>query len=148
MGVIHLLKILYTVDHQQQVSVIYYKELRAYLNMEHFSSTGVQSLINQRIAEYTQLQDKFQKACKQVVLLNNQIEHANVRFIRASHTQDKVFMYMNKMKLMTLEGVRNSIYEYAAQMAEVIDEEQEKLVAMGIMEEEYEVMDTDWRIIM
>ena len=51
-------------------------------------------------------------------------------------------MYQGRFKLMTLEGVRNTIYDYAAKLAAAIDEEQEKLVAMGLMEAEYEPMDT------
>ena len=110
--------------------------------MEHCSSLDAQKFITSAVEHFTQLQSKFQKACSQVILLNNQIQDAQTRYNRASQQGCKPFMYMGRFKLMTLEGVRNNIYEYAARLADVIDEEQEKLVAMGLMDEEYEVTDT------
>ena len=106
--------------------------------MENMSSLDSQKYITSAMENYTQLQSKFQKACSQVVLLNNKIQEANVRYNRASQQANKAYLYTGRLKLMTLEGVRNTIYEYAARMADVIDEEQEKLVAMGVMEEEFE----------
>ena len=110
--------------------------------MENSNIVDPQGLVTSAIDHYTKLQGKFQKACSQVILLNNQITDAQVRYNRASRQGNKAYMYQARMRLMTLEGVRNTIYQYASRMADVIDEEQEKLVAMGLMEEEYEVMDT------
>ena len=116
--------------------------------MEYYNSQDAsvhaQKLVTSAIDQYSQLQGKFQKACSQVILLNNQITEAQIRYSRANKTGNKVYMYQGRLKLMTLEGVRNKIYEYAAKLADIIDEEQEKLVAMGLMEEEYEPMDSVW----
>ena len=97
-----------------------------------------QRIIISAIEHYTQLQNKFQKACSQVILLNNQIQNAQIRYNRASQKGCKPFMYVERVTLMTMEGVRNAFYEYAARLADVIDEEQQKLVAMGLMEAEYQ----------
>ena len=110
--------------------------------MEHMSSIDVQQLSTTAVENYTKLQRKFQKACSQVILLNNKIVDANIRYNRANQQGNKVFLYSGRLRLMTLEGVRNTIYEYAARLADVIDEEQDKLVAMGLMQEEYQPMET------
>ena len=115
--------------------------------MDHFNSIDCQKFASYAVEQYTLLQNKFQKACSQVILLNNQIQDAQIRYDRATSLTSKPYMYMGKMKLMTLEGVRNQIYEYAAKLADKIDEEQEKLVAMGLMEEEYEPVDTVWTML-
>ena len=110
--------------------------------MEYRNSQDAQKFITSAINHYTQLQGKFKKACSQVILLNNHITDAQIRYNRATKENNKAYMYQGRFKLMTLEGVRNTIYEYAAKLAAAIDEEQEKLVAMGLMEAEYEPMDT------
>ena len=110
--------------------------------MENQTIVEFQQTITSTVENYTLLQSKFKSACSQVILLNNKIVDANVRYKRASQQGNKAYLYSGRLQLMTLEGVRNTIYEYAARLADVIDEEQEKMVAMGIMQEEYEPMDT------
>ena len=104
--------------------------------MEYYINIDAQKFISSAVENYIKLQNKFQKACSQVVLLNNQIQDVQIRYKQASQQGNKVYLYMSRLKLMTLEGVRSTIYEYAARLADVIDKEQEKLVAMGLMEEE------------
>ena len=111
--------------------------------MANHSDINAVKNIPEIMDQYSKLQAKFQQACSQVILLNNKIVDANVRYTQASKSTNKTFMYTGRLKLMTLEGVRNTIYEYAARLADVIDEEQEKLVAMGLMQEEYEPMETN-----
>ena len=91
---------------------------------------------------YHQLQTKFHKACSQVILLNNQIQDAQIRYDRAVKQGNKSYRYLGRLKLATLESVRNVIYEYAARVGDEIDDLQDRLVDMGLMEEEYEPMDT------
>ena len=89
------------------------------------------------IDHYHQLQRKFRKACKQVILLNNQVQDSNIRYLQAVKSNRKSFRYVGRLKLATIEGVRDMIYEYAARAADELDTMQDKFVEMGIMEEAY-----------
>ena len=106
--------------------------------MEHMSHFDDHQLANSAIDNYRKLQSKFQCACSQVILLNNKIVDANIRYNRASEQGNKAYIYIEGFRLMTLEGVRDTIYQYATKLADVIHEEQEKLVAMGLMQEEFD----------
>ena len=55
----------------------------------------------------------FRRACSQVILLNHQIESAKARYDRAREVKRLSFRYSNRLKLTSLEGVRNLIYEFA-----------------------------------
>jgi hypothetical protein len=44
---------------------------------------------------------------------------------------------------MSLEGVRNCIYEYARQKGDDIDQMQEQLMLSGHLEAEYDVLDSE-----
>ena len=88
------------------------------------------------------MQRKFRKACSQVILLNNKIQDAQIRYNRAVTNGQKSFRFIGRLNLATLEGIRNMIYEYAARRADELDAMQDRLVALGLMEEEFEPMDT------
>ena len=105
------------------------------------SLRNIDTSAHEMLSEYLQCQQKFRKACSQVILLNNQIQNAQIRYDRAVKDGNKAFRYMGRLKLATLEGVRNTIYEYAARLGDEIDAQQERLVDMGLMEEEYSPMD-------
>ena len=89
------------------------------------------------IEHYQQLQCKFRKACSQVILLNNRVQDENIRYLRAVKSNRKSYRYVGRLKLATLEGVRDMIYHYAANAGDELDAMQDKFVAMGIMAEEY-----------
>ena len=105
------------------------------------SVINIDTSANGLVSEYFQCQQKFRKACSQVILLNNQIQNAQIRYNRAVKDGNKAFRYMGRLKLATLEGVRNTIYEYAARLGEEIDAQQDRLVDMGLMEAEYSPVD-------
>ena len=69
----------------------------------------------------------FRRACSQVILLNHQIETAKARYDRARAVKRLSFRYSNRLKLTSLEGVRNLIYEFACVKCEEIETLQGKL---------------------
>ena len=79
----------------------------------------------------------FRRACSQVILLNHKVEVAKVRYHRAKSAKRLSFRYSNRLKLTSLEGVRNLIYEYAKQKCALIEEIQSKLARMEGTDEEY-----------
>lgn len=89
------------------------------------------------------LNKKFKNACNQVILLNNQIEYVQVRYDRAVKSNKRSYRYFERLRLATLEGVRNMIYEYACRRADELDEMQEQLVQEGIIDSDYDMEDND-----
>ena len=69
----------------------------------------------------------FRRACSQVILLNHKIEDAKTRYDRARTVKRLSFRYANRLKLTSLEGVRNLIYEHACAKCEEIESLQAKL---------------------
>ena len=69
----------------------------------------------------------FRLACSQVILLNNKIEEVKARYDRARADRRLSFRFSNRLKLTSLEGVRNLIYEYACVKCEEIEALQIKL---------------------
>lgn len=63
----------------------------------------------------------FRRACSQVILLNHQIESAKARYDRAREVKRLSFRYSNRLKLTSLEGVRNLIYDFACVKCEEIE---------------------------
>ena len=96
------------------------------------------SSYSQQIKHYNQLTAKFRKACHQVILLNNKIVDCQTRYDRAVDRGQRSYRYVLRLELMSVEGVRNSIYEYAGQIGEQIEALQEELIDAGHMEEEYQ----------
>ena len=73
------------------------------------------------------LYQKFRLACAQLVMLNNTIEDIDVRYDRASGENRKSYRYTLRLRLQTLEGVRNQFYKYANCMADILHELQLQL---------------------
>ena len=73
------------------------------------------------------LNKKFQIACSQIVLLNNNIDEITVRHRRAAGDNRKSYRYTLRLTLVTLEGVRNQFHKYAARMADILQYLQSKL---------------------
>ena len=97
----------------------------------------VYSVFREELEQYDLLQKKFKKACSQVILLNNQILEAQIRYDRARENGQKSHRYLGRLKLATLEGVRNMIYRYAQERADQLDAMQDRLVAVGLLQEEF-----------
>ena len=74
---------------------------------------------------YSELYDtenRFRKACEQIILLNNKLEELQQRYDLAKKVDRKSFQYNLRLKMATFEGVRNTYYEYACLKAEKVAE--------------------------
>ena len=103
------------------------------LSAQHYTSPTLANPITMDEDAYTVLcsirstNKVFRLACSQVILLNHQIESAKARYDRARAVRRLSFRYSNRLKLTSLEGVRNLIYEYACVKCEEIENLQAKL---------------------
>lgn len=86
----------------------------------------------QELVKYRQMQKKFRHACRQVVLLNNRIQHVQLRYDRAVAENKRSWRYITRLDLASLEGVRNMFYEYACRRADELDRLQDRLVDAGV----------------
>ena len=96
---------------------------------------------NSLLDQLKQMNKKFRLSCNQVVLLNNEIEYLQNRYDSAVADQRRSFRYFLRLKIATLEGVRNMIYEYACRRADQLDAMHEQLLREGIIEEELDLSD-------
>lgn len=98
---------------------------------------------NKLLDELKQMNKKFRLSCNQVVLLNNEIEYMQNRYDKAVESQRRSFRYFLRLKIATLEGVRNMIYEYACRRADQLDAMHEQLLREGIIEQELDLSDLE-----
>lgn len=87
------------------------------------------------IEQMRKIDKNFRRVCEQLVLLNNCIEAYQKRYDRAVANNQRAFRYQHRLRLVTLEGVRNMFWEYASDRADKLDEMQDRLM------EEYNI---DW----
>jgi hypothetical protein len=83
------------------------------------------------------LDDKFNKSCKQIRLLNIKIKEKQERYNRAYKFKQRSWRYTLRLQLATLEGMRNMFYEYAYQRADELEALQDMLVTAGYMDQGY-----------
>ena len=94
----------------------------------------------------------FQKACNQVLLLNNFLRQLQIRYDRASRDNLRTYRYALRLRLCTVEGLRNTLYEYATQQASKIEKMEDEMRKMGqepmvlydLVAEESDDVDSDW----
>ncbi len=67
---------------------------------------------------------KFRLSCSQLILINNLIDETETRYKRAVADGRRSYRYILRLKLCTLEGVRNQFYEYAYSNADDLEEMQ------------------------
>ncbi len=70
---------------------------------------------------------KFRHACSQLILMNNLIDEIEVRYHRAQASERRSYRYILRLRLCTIEGVRNMFYEYAYARADQLEQLQLKL---------------------
>ena len=75
---------------------------------------------------------KFQNACAQVLLLNNMVQELQTRYDRAVQDNRRQYRYTLRLRLCTVEGLRNMYYEYACQSADEIEELEESMRQHGV----------------
>ena len=73
-------------------------------------------------AELYESESRFKKACDQVVLLNDRLEGLQRRYNKAREENHRSFRYNLRLRMATVEGVRNAYYEFACEKAEKIAE--------------------------
>ena len=74
-----------------------------------------QAEVNDKIEE---AQQKFEKACLQIVLLDNQIRDLEVRYKRAVKNKKNSFRYNLRLKLSVVTGVKMMYHHYASTKAD------------------------------
>ena len=94
---------------------------------------------DQMLCNLKQMNRKFRLACKQVVLINNEIENLQNRYDRAVDSGSRSFRYFLRLKIATMEGIRNMFYDYASQHADKLDALHLKLLREGVIEEELDL---------
>lgn len=65
---------------------------------------------------------KFNQACRELININNLIEHTETRYNKALAENRRSFRYILRLKLSTLEAIRNMYYEYARGKADQLEE--------------------------
>ena len=75
---------------------------------------------------------KFQKACRQVLLLNNQVKEIGTRYDRAVRDNQRTQRYFLRLRLCTVEGLRNMYYEYACRQADKIADLEQGMRKIGV----------------
>lgn len=76
----------------------------------------------QLFSELDDTETRFKRACEQVVLLNDKLEGLQRRYDKARQENNRTFRYNLRLKMASVEGVRNAYYEYACEKAEKIAE--------------------------
>ena len=97
------------------------------------------------VAEMTELDRKFRRACKQVVILNGQITDLKMRYDRAASNQQRKWRCAIRLRLATIEGARNMFYEYASRKCEEIEELQDRLLECSDVDTDSESDMEYWR---
>ena len=73
------------------------------------------------------LNKKFRMACSQLVKLNNMIDEIEVRYFRAQTINRKSYRYVLRLRLCSIESIRNMFYEYAYAQADELEKMQIEL---------------------
>ena len=74
---------------------------------------------------------KFQKACEQVLVLNNMMKELQIRYDRAARDNLRTYRYALRLRLCTVEGLRNTLYDYVTQKADDIEQMEEEMRNLG-----------------
>ncbi|KAJ8318701.1 hypothetical protein KUTeg_003792 [Tegillarca granosa] len=57
--------------------------------------------------------DLCRKACEQIIALNRKLQSVSIRYQKATKDGRRSFRYSLRLRLATIEGVRNMYYEFA-----------------------------------
>jgi hypothetical protein len=98
------------------------------------------------IANYIKLKElerKFYKCCAQVDLLDRQLQGIQIRYNRAVENGNRAMRYNLRLRLATVESIRNVFYAYAASRAEMMAELKTELCGTLILSSDYIDMGED-----
>ena len=65
---------------------------------------------------------RFEKTCRQIVLLNHQMAELQVRYDRAAREGNTTYRYQLRLRLCVVEGTRDMYFEYAQRVGDQLDE--------------------------
>ena len=74
---------------------------------------------------------KFQKACEQVLVLNNMMKELQIRYDRAARDNLRTYRYALRLRLCAVEGLQNTLYDYVTQKADDIEQMEEEMRNLG-----------------
>ncbi len=80
-------------------------------------------------------QQKFEKACQQIILLDQQIRDLEVRYKRAVKYKKNSCRYNLRLKLSVVTGVKMMYHHYATTKAEEIQKMRRQMGMIGEEEE-------------
>ncbi|KAI0234580.1 hypothetical protein LSAT2_015181 [Lamellibrachia satsuma] len=92
--------------------------------------------------EFTRINDRFAYACRQVVLINSEIEALRVRYERAEKNRERAFLYSQRLRLIVLEGTRTMFYEYATACSDRLASLHEEMILSDTSTDEPETSDS------
>ena len=78
-----------------------------------------------------QMDSKFQKTCGQVLVFNNFLRQLQIRYDRAARDNLRTYRYALRLRLCTVEGLRNTLDEYATMKADEIEQLEEEMRKLG-----------------
>ena len=64
---------------------------------------------------------KFQRACKELILLDNRERDLAIRYMRATKSANLNFRYSMRMKMAAVSGIKLMFYRYAEQQAQRVN---------------------------
>jgi len=73
-------------------------------------------------AQLSKLEDKFYKACDQIIIIDRKLQDMTQRYNTANKEGHRCMRYNRRLQLVTLEGVRAAFYQYAEKTAERMTE--------------------------
>ena len=86
-----------------------------------------QTTTKEMIYKIRDMNRKFRQACSQLILINNLIDETEARYNRSQAEGRRSYRYILRLKLCSLEGVRNMFYEYAYAKADQLEKLQLEL---------------------
>lgn len=75
---------------------------------------------------------KFRRACRQLLILNEEIDCLQCRYERAEAENQRSFRYSLRLRIATLEGVRDAYQEYAIRISHGLQGLQAQRIIMDL----------------
>ena len=95
--------------------------------------------------QFSRINDMFTYACRQVVLINDEMEAVRARHERAEKNGARAFLYSQRLRLTVLEGTRTMFYEYATACSDRLASlHDEMILGDGSLEESQPSDNSSW----
>ena len=73
------------------------------------------------------IENRFKRACEQIVQLNYSLVALQQRYNKAKKDNHKSFRYSLRLRIAIVDGMRNMYYDYAHKKAEIVAELRQEL---------------------